>query len=255
LLEENAMKSRGQDYFLKLPSFGARLYDCLMRGPPMQLYYKEVAQDLVRRIPLGKLLDVGTGPGRLLLMIHDLNPNLELFGLDISASMLQQAQKNLRGIAVDLRQGNIRQTDYSSEYFDLVVCTGSFYLWSQPEDGLQEIHRILKSGASAYLYECHREYDRQALQLGLRENLRHLNIISRIIGPLAIKQALRAAYWRDEIARIIERTGFAGSFAIRDMTLSGLPIWVRVELRKGRLDCKEYAGHSAQYMAASASAP
>jgi len=205
----------------------------------MQLYYKEVAQDLASRISLGKLLDVGTGPGRLLLMIHALNPNLELFGLDISASMLQQAQKNLRGIAVDLRQGNIGHTDYSSEYFDLVVCTGSFYLWSQPDDGLQEIHRILKRGASAYLYECRREYDRQALRLGLQENLRHLNIISRIIEPLAIKQTLRAAYWRDEIASIIGRTSFAGSFAIQDMTLSGLPIWVRVELRKDRLDCKE----------------
>jgi len=228
------MKNRGQDYFINLPGFGARLYDSLMRGSPMQLYYKEVAQDLAGRISGGRLLDVGTGPGRLLLAMHTLNPNIELSGLDISASMLEQARKNLHGAAVDLRQGNIRQTDYQSEYFDLVVCTGSFYLWNQPEEGLQEMHRILKGGQSAYLYECRREYDRQALRLGLRENLRHLNMISKIIGPLAVKQALSLAYGRDEIADIVGRTSFAGSFTIHDMTFSGLPMWVRVELRKSR---------------------
>jgi ubiquinone/menaquinone biosynthesis C-methylase UbiE len=226
------MKGRGQDYFIKLPGFGARLYDSFMSGSPMQRYYKEVAQDLAGRILQGRLLDVGTGPGRLLQEIHNLNSQIELFGLDISASMIEQARKNLRGIAVDLRQGNVRQTDYPSGYFDLVVCTGSFYLWNKPEEGLQELHRILKNGQSAYLYECHREYDRQALRMGLRENLRHLNTISRIIGPFAVKQALRAAYCRDEITGIVGRTSFASSITIHDMTFSGLPIWVRVELQK-----------------------
>jgi ubiquinone/menaquinone biosynthesis C-methylase UbiE len=228
------MKGRGQDYFINLPGFGARLYDRLMCESPMQLYYTGVAQDLAGKISQGRLLDVGTGPGRLLLAMHALNPDIELFGLDISTSMLEQARKNLRGMTVDLRQGSIRQTDYQTGYFDLVVCTGSFYLWDQPEEGLQEIHRILKSGQSAYLYECRWEYDRQALQLGLRRNLQHLNIIARIIGPLAVKQALRAAYSRDEIAGIVGRTSFAGNFSIHDMTFSGLPIWVRVELRKTR---------------------
>ena len=38
-------------------------------APPMQLYYKEIAQDLTSRLSAGRLLDVGTGPGRLLQAI------------------------------------------------------------------------------------------------------------------------------------------------------------------------------------------
>jgi ubiquinone/menaquinone biosynthesis C-methylase UbiE len=79
-----------------------------------------------------------------------------------------------------------RHTDFLSDTFDLVACTGSFYLWDQPEAGLQEIYRPLKSGQTAYLFECDRESDRQAFQGALRENLRHLNRLSRMIGPLAI---------------------------------------------------------------------
>jgi ubiquinone/menaquinone biosynthesis C-methylase UbiE len=164
--------------------------------------------------------------------VHTLNPSLELFGLDISAAMIGLAQKNLTGIKADLQQGNIRRTGYPDDYFDIVTCTGSFYLWDYPEEGLREIHRILKRGRSAHLYECRHEYDRQALQRALRDNLRHLNMISRIIGPLALTKALRMAYRRDEVTNIVSRTGFAGNFELHEMTFSGLPVWIRIDLRK-----------------------
>ena len=199
----------------------------------MQLYYKEIAEDLTSRLSVGCLLDVGTGPGRLLQAVHSINPAIELYGLDISAAMIKQAQKNLSGIAVNLRQGNIRQTDFPSDYFDLVACTGSFYLWERPEEGLQEIYRMLKSGQRAILFECDRESDRQALQLPLRENLRHVNMLAKIFGPLAIKQALDVAYSQKEIGEIVQRTSFAQHFSVADVTISGLRMWVRVELRKG----------------------
>ncbi len=223
---------RGEEIFITLPRIGSKIYDFLMHETPMQKYYLEIAQDLTGRIPGGRLLDVGTGPGRLLGEIHRINPNIELYGLDISDAMLQQARKNLAGIPVDLRRGNIRRTDFPDESFDLVTCTGSFYLWDRPEEGLREIHRILKKKASAYLFECRREYDRRELAAGLKENLRTVNLIARILGPLAIRQALEVAYGREEIADIVRRSPFAGSFRMDDITLSRIPVWVRVELRK-----------------------
>jgi len=226
-------KGRGESIFIKLPRFGSMVYDNLMRGSPMQLHYEEITKDVTTRLPEGRLLDIGTGPGRVLQAIHPINPKLELYGLDISEAMLQQAQKNLRGMGINLRQGNIRHTDFPDGYFDLVMCSGSFYLWDQPEKGLLEVYRILKKGGVAYLYECDRESDRQALKAGLHKNVRHLNIISRIIGPLAIRQALDAAYTKSEITNIINQTPFASNFTVEDITLSGLAIWVRVTLTKG----------------------
>lgn len=224
--------SRGELIFFKLPRIGSLLYDKLMHNSPMQLYYQEIAQNLTNRLPAGRLLDVGTGPGRLLQAIHGINPAIELYGLDISAAMIKQAQKNLSGIAVNLRQGNIRQTDFPSDYFDLVACSGSFYLWNPPEEGLQEIHRVLKRGQRAYLFECDRESDRQAMRVSLRKNLRQVNVLAKIFGPLAITQALDAAYNRKEIGEIVQRTSFARHFSIADIAISGLAMWMRIELRK-----------------------
>lgn len=223
---------RGESIFTKLPRIGSIVYDSLMAGAPMQLHYHEIATDVTNQLPAGRLLDIGTGPGRLLQAIHRINPNLELYGLDISDSMIKQAKKNLRGMKVDLRQGNVRRTDFQSDFFDLVMCSGSFYLWNQPDKGLQEVHRLLKKGKTAFLYECDRESDRTAMQAGLQKNVRHLSLLSRIAGPLAVRQALDAAYSKKEISAIVEKTSFASNFTIEDITLSGLAIWVRVALRK-----------------------
>ncbi len=91
-----------------------------------------------------RLLDVGTGPARLLLEVHRLNPHIALFGLDISHAMVELATKNLSGMNAQIRLGNIRATHYDSDFFDFVTCSGSFYLWDNAVEGLEETYRILR---------------------------------------------------------------------------------------------------------------
>ncbi|HDD61265.1 MAG TPA: hypothetical protein ENF22_01885 [Chloroflexi bacterium] len=59
------MGSRGENSFAHLPGFGAKLYDDFMKTKIIELLTKETALDLVSRIAYGRLLIVGTGPGRL----------------------------------------------------------------------------------------------------------------------------------------------------------------------------------------------
>lgn len=92
------MVSRGERFFANAPRFTGSVYDHLTQMKAWTSMYKEIAQDLVLRISRGRLLDIGTGPARLLLEIHRLNPDVELFGLDISDSMVQRAKKNLERI-------------------------------------------------------------------------------------------------------------------------------------------------------------
>jgi len=115
------------------------------------------------------------GPGRLLLEIHRLSPNLELYGLDVSASMVERARKNLHGIRVDLRQGTIRHTAYESNFFAIVACVGSFYLWDHPEESADEIFRILKEGQSAYLFEVYRDLNQDEFHRALQHSLCQLD--------------------------------------------------------------------------------
>ena len=226
------MSSRGEASFINLPGLAARLYDSLAQTRAIQRQFQEVARELTTRISRGRLLDIGTGPGRLLAEIYKLKPKIELFGLDIADSMIQVARKNLAGIPADLRQGNIRRTDYESDWFDLVTCTGSFYLWDCPEEGLQEIHRILRSGRSAYLFDTRRDFDQAEFRRALQVNLQQENLARRLVTPQLLRRQLRMAYRVDEIAEIIKRTRFAASFAIDKITLAGLPVWLRITLSK-----------------------
>ena len=83
------MKSKGQQSFVNLPNFTARLYNSLTLTRAIQRQHQEIARDLVIRLPRGRLLDIGTGPGKVLCEVHQLNPEIELFGLDISEAMVQ----------------------------------------------------------------------------------------------------------------------------------------------------------------------
>lgn len=232
------MSSRGEENFVNLPGFGARLYDSLTQTRAIQVQLGEIARDLVSRFDRGRLLDIGTGPGRLLLEIHKLNPAIELFGLDIAASMIQVAMKNLSGIRVDLRQGNIRHTDYESNFFDTVTCTGSFYLWDHPEECLEEIFRILKAGQSAYLFETHQEFNHRAFQEALRTNLRQENLLRRLITPYFLKRQLKMTYRIGEVVTIVRHTSFAHSYTIEKIALAGLPVWLRITLTKNSQRCR-----------------
>ncbi len=226
------MKTRGESYFIRLPRFGARMYDRFLYVEPIQARIAEIAHDLVSRTESGKLLDVGTGPGRLLIEINRLNPDLELFGLDISASMIKVARDNLQNIRADLRVGSIRHTDYESDFFTAVTSVGSFYLWDYPEESLEEIFRILKKGKSAYLFEVYKDINETEYRNALRKNLRQLNWVRRLVGPFALRKSLKMSYRTEDFVRVIEKTSFARSYTIEKIELSGLPMWARITLKK-----------------------
>ena len=226
------MKSRGEIQFLRFPRFAAALYSRLTRTHSLQQQYQEIAACLTSQVHSGRLLDIGTGPGRLLLEVHKLNAGLQLYGLDISQAMIGLAQQNLVGVTTDLKMANVCATGYEGDFFDAVVCTGSFYLWDRPEQGLEEIHRILKPGCSAHLFETNRDYDRNAYRAALKANLKREGLAMRLFGPLLLAKALPMAYRPDEVEAIAGRTSFAGGCRIESVVLVGLPIWMHIQLAK-----------------------
>lgn len=217
--------------FARLPRIGAWLYDRLSNSAALEKQSKDVATDLASRIRAGRLLDVGTGPGRLLQEIHALRTDVQLFGLDISPALVKKAEQNLAGIPVDLHLGSIRHTDYANDYFDLITCTGSFYPWDQPERCLEEIHRILKPQRQAVLYETHSQFDATVFRHALKSNLRQEKLLWRLIAPRFLMLQLKMTYSIEEMRQIVRRTSFADHFSLERITLGGLPIWIAIELR------------------------
>jgi ubiquinone/menaquinone biosynthesis C-methylase UbiE len=227
------MKTRGEKQYINMPSFAARLYDNLTSVRGVNKTFEDISEYITSFLKQGRLLDIGTGPGRLLLEINKKIPKLDLFGLDISSSMLDIAKHNLKSIeSIDLRVGNIVQTDYTDNFFDCIVSSGSFYNWDRPVDGLNEIYRILQSGKTAFIFESNKDYDKALLNSRLRENLKGYNFIRIKLSKYFLRKQLRMTYSISEFDRILKQTKFVNNYKINQIELGNLPIYVRLELIK-----------------------
>lgn len=216
-----------------MPPFIARLYDNLTSVRGINKSFEEIAEFIGNILTHGKLLDIGTGPGRLLDVIHRRIPQMNLFGIDISKSMIDLARQNLANVPdVNLRTGNIGQTDYPVDFFDFIVSTGSFYNWDDPVKSLDEVFRILKPGRNAYIFDTYKEFDRKLLNVRLKENLDGYNLIRKTLSKFFLRKQLGMTYSIKEIDQILKQTRFKDSYNIQIIELGNLPIHVRLELRK-----------------------
>lgn len=227
------MKTRGEKRYIHLPIFAARLYDHLTRIKGVNQSFEEISAFVDDHVKQGRLLNIGTGPGRLLCKIHKNTPGLDLFGLDISASMLRIAKENLKNLEnLDLRLGNISQTDYPDDYFDVIISSGSFYNWDKPVDGLNEIYRILKPRQSAYIFETHKDFNKKELNYKLKENLIEYNFIRKFLSKIFFRKQLAMTYSLNEFGQILKQSKFKNNFKIQKSELGNLPVYVRLELNK-----------------------
>jgi len=128
------------------------LYNALSRSNVFQRHYALVAEDIARCRPC-TVLDIGTGPGWLLLQLRAKIPEASLHGVDISPAMVKKAAENLAGRGIELRCAGAETLPYPDGSFDMVVSTGSLHHWKNPLAGLNEIHRVLKPGGHGLVYD------------------------------------------------------------------------------------------------------
>jgi ubiquinone/menaquinone biosynthesis C-methylase UbiE len=140
-----------------IPWPGTAFYNAISKTGIFQRTYELVARDILGYCPGGNILDVGTGPGWLLLKLHQQSPGLRLTGLDASASMVAKARKNMASAGlsevIEVKEGNARHMPFADESFDTVVSTGSIHHWRDPKAGLDDIYRVLKQGGYALMYD------------------------------------------------------------------------------------------------------
>ena len=127
--------------------------------------YRATAQSVVERLtPGSSVLEVAPGPGYLASEIARLGP-YRLTGLDISHSFVRIARENARtaGLEIDFRQGDAAHMPFPDESFDFVVCRAAFKNFTNPVGALDEIHRVLKPGGKASIYDLRKDATREEI--------------------------------------------------------------------------------------------
>jgi SAM-dependent methyltransferase len=225
--------------------FAAKLQQLVSKRREESGLYSEIADQL----PLadtGRLLDVGTGSGLQLKVIHEMRPGMELFGLDLSGAAIQIARDNLAGIGVDLRQGSIERTSYEDGLFDLVTCHSSMSYWPRPISCFDEIYRILKPGGAAVLFEPQKDLDINQVVEVIRANLADKSPLRRFAATSLNKYGLLwgrkiglRLYSVGKLEELAARSRFGDGHLIERVTLQNLPIFVRIALIKPDEDSGE----------------
>lgn len=108
---------------------------------------------LVQDRPLGHLLDVGTGTGRMAEIFAPLAR--EITALDRSPEMLRIARAKLadRGIAVDLVQGDFAALPLAPHSVDTIVMHQVLHFAHEPARAIAEAARVLRPGGQLLIVD------------------------------------------------------------------------------------------------------
>jgi ArsR family transcriptional regulator len=103
--------------------------------------------DVIGAKPIGSLLDLGTGTGRMLQLLAGQADRV--VGLDASHAMLAVARANLEkaGLTrIELRQGDIYAPPFGRNGFDLVVVHQVLHYLDDPARAVREAAQLLRPG-------------------------------------------------------------------------------------------------------------
>lgn len=105
--------------------------------------------------PAGHVLDVGTGPGHIPLLLAERTTNLHIVAVDLGTHMLERArrhveQKNLGG-RIEILLRDAKETGFPAQSFDMVVSNSLLHHIPEPVTVLREIARVARDGAALFI--------------------------------------------------------------------------------------------------------
>jgi len=132
-----------------------RPYDLFVGGLLMRGTYAAMAGLLGGFVPThGTVLDVGTGPGRLPVLLAKRRPDLTVIGVDPSADMLERARRHAAGLSmVRFVETGSESLPLADTSVDAVVSSLSSHHWADRSVALAEQVRVLKRDGRFWLLD------------------------------------------------------------------------------------------------------
>ena len=202
------MKRRILKYIIpeRIPGFASGLYNKVARTAIAD-YYRPLAEGIVAGIDLGKILDIGTGPGYLPIEIAKMAPNIKIDAIDLTKRMIKIAYNNAEkenvSAQVHFEVGDANNLRFEDNSYDMVISTGTLHAWKNPVRVINECYRVLKPGKEAWICDPATLATEDTVKL-----LRSLKALDRLAYKWASLTSRVRAYSINEIHEIIGRTEF-----------------------------------------------
>ena len=179
---------------------GARYY--------MMPEYKYFIRKVLRKgIRSGRVLDIGTGSGRLAIELAKAKGcHFDIIALDISENMVEKARENARRSGVENRIKFMVATasalPFADSSFDLIISYASLHHWHQPVTVFNEVTRVTKETGYAVIRDNKRVYQNPVWRALIWLISRFMNKRHRENWP----KALLASYTIPEVHEILGRS-------------------------------------------------
>lgn len=217
-----------------VPFLGPRLYS-YFAGELMDGIYRSVASDVATEAPSGELLELGAGPGFLAAEIATRNRNLQVTAVNHAPGMVQAAEARVHhagvGRQVKVSRGHATDIPYPDNSFDYVISLGGLQHWSAPELAMAEIHRVLRPGGKALLYNLRREMPEEGWDR-VRERVA---LLLRPIFDVTVAIPAERAHTEGQINALVARTPFGKaetSTLAADIAGMNAPVITKAALQK-----------------------
>ena len=121
----------------------------------------------------GRMLDIGTGPGHMPLLVCDRVADAHVVGVDLARHMLAHAERRLaaspHGGRVEFQLADAKGLDFPDHSFDVVFSNTILHHIPDPRPFLREAHRVLRPGGVFLVRDLFRPAD-AAAALALVQN-------------------------------------------------------------------------------------
>jgi len=164
----------------------------------------------------GRVLDIGTGPGHIPLLVCERIPDTTVVGIDLAKHMLAHAErhraKSPYADRVEFRLADAKGLDFEDASFDTVYSNTILHHIPDPRPFLSEAHRVLRPGGVLLVRDLFRpESNERALEL-VELHAAGANDYQREL----FRASLCAAFTPDELRGILREVGLTEAEVVID---------------------------------------
>jgi ubiquinone/menaquinone biosynthesis C-methylase UbiE len=160
----------------------------------------------------GRALDIGTGPGQIVIKLARRLTRWKFTGVDRSPNMITQARANFEAAGavlagrVEFQVADGNQLSFPDASVDFVMCNSVLHHLEEPRHLLSEMARLVKPGGAILLRDLRRP-GRFAHPFHVRWHGRHYSGTMRKL----YRDSVRAAYTLPELERLLDSSPLYGA--------------------------------------------
>jgi len=155
----------------------------------------------------GRMLDIGTGPGQIPLLVCARDPSAHVTGVDLSEHMLRHARAagdaSPYADRLDYRRGDAKTLEFADAHFDAVYSNTILHHIPDPIPFLREAHRVLRPGGALLIRDLFRPATAERVEALVSRHAGDATPAQRVL----FRDSLHAALTPEELRRAADAAG------------------------------------------------